>query len=102
MKLFIDGDSEGFAPDEFEDIKMCLETLLSIRSGSQPLDRELGIDYEQIIGYPLDVAKNMLSLEIIEKVRQYEPRVDVDRVEFAGDADSGQLVPHIHFIKAEG
>ena len=101
MSLFLDGDSEGFTPEEFEDIKECLETLLSIRAGSQPLDRDLGIDYEQIVGFPLDVAKNMLSLEIIEKVERYEPRVEVSSVTFTGDTD-GQLVPHIYFVKAGG
>ena len=101
MSLFLDGDSEGFTPEEFEDIKECLETLLSIRAGSQPLDRDFGIDYEQIVGFPLDVAKNMLSLEIIEKVERYEPRVEVSSVSFTGDTD-GQLVPHIYFVKAGG
>lgn len=101
MSLFLDGEAEGFTPEEFEDIKMCLETLLSIRAGSQPLDRDLGIDYEQIVGFPLDVAKNMLSLEIIEKVERYEPRVEVSSVTFTGDTD-GQLVPHIYFVKAGG
>ncbi len=101
MSLFLDGEAEGFTPEEFEDIKMCLETLLSIRAGSQPLDRELGIDYEQTVGFPLDVAKNMLSLEIIEKVERYEPRVEVSSVTFTGDTD-GQLVPHIYFVKAGG
>lgn len=97
--LYVSGDSDGFTPEEFEDIKMCLETLLSIRAGSQPLDRDFGIDYDKIVGYPLDVAKNMISLEIIEKIERYEPRVAVDSVEFTGDAD-GQLRPRIHFIKA--
>jgi len=101
MSLFLDGEAEGFTPEEFEDIKMCLETLLSIGAGSQPLDRELGIDYEQTVGFPLDVAKNMLSLEIIEKVERYEPRVEVSSVTFTGDTD-GQLVPHIYFVKAGG
>ena len=101
MKLFLSGDAEGFTPEEFEDIKMCLETLLSIRAGSQPLDRELGIDYEQTVGFPLDVAKSMLSLEIIEKVGRYEPRAEVSSVTFTGDTD-GQLVPHIYFVKAGG
>lgn len=101
MEAFVSGISDGFTQEEFEDIKMCLETLLSIRAGSQPLDRELGIDYEKIVGYPQDVAKNMISLEIIEKVEKYEPRVTVDSVEFSNNAD-GQLCPHIHFIKATG
>lgn len=99
MNPYISGDAEGFSPEEFTDIKQCLEALLSIRAGSQPLDRELGIDFDKIVGYPTDVAKNMLSLEIIEKVERYEPRVVVSSVEFEVDT-GGQLRPHIHFIKA--
>ena len=101
MDLYVDLNSEGFSPDEFADIKLCLETLLSVRAGSQPLDREFGINLDGVAGYPLDVAKNMLALEIIEKVRIYEPRVEVDNVEFEANTN-GQLIPHVHFIKAEG
>ena len=93
-------DSGGFTPGEFADIKQCVETLLSIREGSQPLDRSFGINLDQVTGYPLDVAKNMLALEIIEKVRTYEPRAEVDSVEFEANIN-GQLVPHVHIIKAE-
>ncbi len=101
MESYIELEGSGLSAEEFSDIKQCLETLLSIRAGSQPMDRNLGIDYDSIVGYPLDVAKNMLSLEIIEKVGIYEPRVEVTSVEFEGSTD-GQLRPHIHFMKAEG
>lgn len=101
MEHYVDLNSEGFSPDEFADIKLCLETLLSVRAGGQPLDREFGINLDGVAGYPLDVAKNMLALEIIEKVRIYEPRVEVDNVEFEANTN-GQLIPHVHFIKAEG
>lgn len=91
---------EGFSPEEFADVKRCLETLCSIRAGSQPLDRNLGIDYDGVIGYPLNIAENMLSLEIIDKVNTYEPRVEVESISFKAD-ENGQLIPHIHFIKKE-
>ncbi len=42
----------------------------------------------------------MLSLEIIEKVGRYEPRVEVDSITFQSTLD-GQLCPHIHFIRAK-
>lgn len=100
MDPYIDLDGSGFTEEEFADVKRCLETLCSIRAGSQPLDRNLGIDYDGIIGYPLNVAQNMLSLEIIEKVNTYEPRVEVESVTFKANTD-GQLKPHIHFIKKE-
>lgn len=93
-------DGTGFSPEEYVDVYRCIETLLSIRAGSQPLDRNLGIDYNCIVGYPTEVAKNMLTLEIMEKVRIYEPRVEVASISFTGNTD-GLLVPHIRFIKAE-
>lgn len=100
MKYYTDLSKEGFSPDEYEDIKLCLETLLSVREGSQPMDRDFGINLDEVTSYPLDVAENMLSLEIIEKVERYEPRVSVESVEFDSNTD-GQLVPIIHFVKAE-
>lgn len=101
MEHSIDLTGDGFSPEEYADIKQCLETLLSIQAGSQPLDRELGIDFEGIVGYPLNVARNMLSLEIIEKVNRYEPRVEVDSVQFEVGVD-GLLSPYIRFIRARG
>lgn len=93
-------EAEGFSPEEYADIRRCLETLLSIQAGSQPLARELGIDYDGTVGYPIEVAKNLVSLEIIEKVARYEPRVEVDSIEFEGSVD-GLLRPRIHFIRAK-
>ncbi|WP_300773028.1 GPW/gp25 family protein [uncultured Acetatifactor sp.] len=101
MEHSIDLAGDGFSPEEYADIKQCLETLLSIQAGSQPLDRELGIDFEGIVGYPLNVARNMLSLEIIEKVNRYEPRVEVDSIQFEVGVD-GLLSPCIRFIRARG
>ena len=100
MDAYVELEGSGFSPEEFADIKQCLETLLSIRAGTQPLDRDLGIDLDSIVGFPLDVARNMLSLEIIEKVETYEPRVEVDSIDFENNTD-GQLKPIVHFVKRE-
>lgn len=97
---YIDLVSAGFTPEEFEDVKQCIETLCSIQAGSQPLDRELGIDYDGIVGYPLNVASNMLSVELIEKISTYEPRVEVESVEVE-IGSNGQLIPHIRLLKSE-
>lgn len=100
MGAYIELEGSGFSSEEFADIKQCLETLCSIQAGSQPLDRALGIDYDGIVGYPLNVAKNMLSLEIIEKIGIYEPRVEVESVVVETGID-GQLIPRIHIVKSE-
>lgn len=96
---YVDGDSKGFTEEEFANVKLCLETLLSVAAGTQPYDREFGIDYDGIVGYPIPVAQNMLSVEIAEKVEKYEPRASVESIEFTVNGD--QLIPHVKFIKAE-
>lgn len=96
---YVEGNSRGFTQEEFDNVKLCLETLLSVRAGSQPLDRDFGIDYDGIVGYPLPVAENMLILEITDKVKRYEPRVTIEKIEV--ERGEAQLIPHIYFTKAE-
>ena len=40
MEYYIDLDSGGFTMDEFQEMKLCLETLLSIISGTQALNQK--------------------------------------------------------------
>lgn len=101
MTVSFELPNEEFTTAEYIDTQRCLNTLFSIRAGSQPLDRDLGIDLDNIAGYPTNVARNMLSLEIIEKVRRYEPRVEVVSVDFKSD-ENGLLSPQILFKRAEG
>lgn len=97
---YVELEGRGFSPEEFADVKQCLETLYSIRAGSQPLDRNFGIDYDGVVGYPLNVAQNMLALEIIEKTNIYEPRVEVESVSFKTNTN-GQLIPHVKLKRKE-
>ena len=101
MESTIELYGQGFSEEEFADIKKCLETLLSVREGNQPLDRGFGINLDEIVDYPVAVAKNMLSLEIIEKVERYEPRVKVEGIEFEENTD-GRLCPHVYFGRNNG
>ena len=82
------------------DIVRCLNTLYSTRAGSQPMRRDFGIDYDGVVGAPLEVAKNKLALEIIEKTETYEPRAAVTSVDFDVDVNNGRLIPIIHVKKA--
>lgn len=90
-----------FASEELEDIKKCVGNLYATRAGSQPMDREFGIDYDGIVGMPLEVAKNQLALELTEKTERYEPRAAVDSVDFKTNAESGQIIPIVHLVKGE-
>ena len=85
--------------DMDSDIIRCLNILYSTRAGSQPMDRDFGIDYDGVVGYPLEVAKNKLSLEIIDKTEKYEPRVTVVFVKFETNVTEGKLIPTIRVAK---
>ncbi len=76
---------------EEEDIRRCLTALYLIREGEQPLDRNLGLSQE-FIDKNDPVARNLLALEIIEKTKQYETRVAVEKVEYKSTKE-GMLIP---------
>ncbi len=79
---------------EEEDIRRCLTALYLIREGEQPLDRNLGLSQE-FIDKNDPVARNLLVLEIIEKTKQYETRVVVEKVEYKS-AKEGMLIPVVY------
>lgn len=81
-----------------EDITQCLSTLYSTIAGTQPMDRDFGID-SKFVGMPVEVVMNQYALEIIEKTEEYEPRVSVEEVTFTVDGDT--LIPTIHLTRAE-
>ena len=91
----------GFAEREdekIEDIKRCLLTLYSTRSGEQPLDREFGLDWA-FQDKPMNVSKNMFVVEVIKKTEKYEPRFMVESIEFYSDPKTGHINPIIHLEK---
>lgn len=80
------------------DALRCLHTLYGTREGTQPLDRNFGLD-ATIVGRPIEVVKNLYALDVIEKTKKYEPRVKVREVTFEVVEDT--LIPTIHIEKGE-
>lgn len=70
-----------------------LSVLYGTRKGEQALDRDFGIDWS-FLDQPMEVAKAMLSSEIITKTNQYIPEVAVSVIQFSTDA-TGNLVPTV-------
>lgn len=69
-----------------DDIRKNIKTLFSTPEGTVPGDRRLGIN-TGFVGRPAPVVQNLLSLEIIQKVDEYEPRVTVKNINFEHDAN---------------
>lgn len=83
---------------EMEEITRCLRTLYSTRAGSQPLDRNFGLDWG-FIDKPLPVAQQEYAFEVIKKTREYEPRVRVKEVTYA--VKDGKMIPTITLLEGE-
>lgn len=82
-----------------EAIQRHLSILYGTRAGEQAQDRSFGIDWS-FLDQPLEVAKAMLSAEIIEKTAAYEPNVTVTAIDFTADIN-GNLTPTVHLEEAE-
>lgn len=93
-------DSESFSEEELNDINECVSNLLSTIAGEQGLDRNFGIETREIMDAPTEEAENLIALEIIEKIDKYEPRVEVDDIEFEYNGE-GKMIPKVYFKKRE-
>lgn len=86
---------------EAEDILRCLNTLYSTREGSQPLDRNFGLNWD-FLDKPLPVAQQEYAFEVIKKTREYEPRVKVQEVTYEFNEAAGTMQPVILLAKGDG
>lgn len=66
-----------------------IRTILTTPIGTCPLYRDFGIDVS-MVDEPMDVAKNLYAVAVMEAVEKWEPRVQVQEVTFTPD-ESGQL-----------
>ena len=66
-----------------------VNTILSTPVGTCPLYRDFGIDVTTV-DKPLDVAKNLYAVAVMEAVEKWEPRVRVKEVTF-DTGDDGKL-----------
>lgn len=72
------------------EIQRNVSALIATPEGSCPGDRSYGISTE-FIGMPIDVARNLSALSVIEKLEIYEPRVELIDVSTESDPISGSI-----------
>ena len=76
-----------------------LSVLYGTRTGEQALDRSFGLDWS-FLDQPIEVAKAMLSAEIITKTNQYVHSVSVSSIDFTADIN-GNLTPTVSVEEVE-
>lgn len=80
--------------DTIHDVYRCLVMLYSAHPGEQALDRDFGISTEAL-SKPMQTAKALMAAEFVAKTAKYEPRAQVQRVEWDQDAENGELIPKV-------
>lgn len=84
----------NFAPETVaEEIAQNILTIISTPKYSVPLDRSFGID-ARCVDMPIMQAQAAHSSEIFQAIREYEPRVSINRITFTADVD-GVLKPTV-------
>ena len=68
--------------------------ILAVVKGSCPLERELGLD-RKIVDRPLAVQKALLAQEVFIQVRRFEPRAEVQEIDWEYDEMQGWTYPKI-------
>lgn len=82
---------------ELEEIIQNVRTIITTRNGSVPLDREFGID-TKVIDRPSTNVQGVLTVELMETVEKYEPRVKVKSVSYEGDGKEGSICPTVRVV----
>lgn len=81
-------------------IKERLKLLLTTRVGTVVLDRDFGLKME-FIDKPLPIAKQLYTIDVIQKIKKYEPDLKIQSVTFKFDtAEITKLIPVIKITAA--
>lgn len=78
-----------------------INTLLSTRKGSVPLDRDFGVSWD-FVDSPINEAKPAIIAELVMQLQKYIPRIKVTGIEFESMPNlNGRLYPKIIFTIRE-
>lgn len=81
-------------------IKERLKLLLTTRVGTVVLDRDFGLNMD-FIDKPLPIAKRLYTIDVIQKIKRYEPDLKIQSVTFELDkTNSTKLIPIIKITAA--
>lgn len=86
----VDIEAVGLSEQEIEDLRSLYTTF----EGTIPLNRGAGISIE-ILSKPIEEAKELYRIEIIKKTRTYSDKVEIKKITFETDSESGSIKPKV-------
>lgn len=98
MFITVDSNNINLMPENYvEEIIQNIKVIVTTVIGNVPLDRKFGIN-GNVIDAAQPKGKSMLTINILESVQDYEPRVEISGIEFIEDvkgAEKGILIPKL-------
>jgi phage baseplate assembly protein W len=77
-----------------EEILRNVAVILSTPVGTVVLDRDFGVDFT-VLDLPINQVQARYTVEVISKIRKYEPRCKVKKVTFEYNGLSGTIIPKV-------
>lgn len=88
----------NFAPaNEVEEILQNVRTILSTVKYSVPYDRNIGVD-PRYIDDPHELSKMRMQVDIVDAIKNGEPRVRIDSIKYNEDESNGYISPIVRIF----
>lgn len=104
----VNGHPSGLANDRYgeivtgvADIGQCIYIILATPKGSDPHRPTFGSELHLYIDYPIAAARPHIVREVVDALRQWEPRIKVMRVMVA-PSDVAALTVDVEWVFADG
>jgi phage baseplate assembly protein W len=86
-------DPKFYAKNQ-EEILRNVAVLLSTPVGTVPFDRDFGVDFD-VVDLPMNRIKGRYTVEVITKIKKYEPRCKVKKITFEYNGETGKVIPKV-------
>lgn len=79
-RLGLNDNLSGMLATDVDDVNQCIHLIIFTPKGSDPHRPTFGCDANQHIDTPINIARPRLVRDITDALRQWEPRIVVERV----------------------
>jgi len=90
----------GDVAEGIDDIRQCIQIILTTTKGSDPLRPLFGSNIWQHIDKPVNVAPALISSEIIDALVKWEPRIILNSITHSVDGSRVDFVLRITLIES--
>lgn len=90
-----------FGADGVDEVLQNVRFILSTVIDSCVMHRDFGVAADSVDA-PIEIAKARLALSCIESVQKYEPRAQIESIDFEEDPLNGRLIPKVKVVITDG